>query len=292
MTSSSRTTCISAPGKVLVAGGYLVLDQRYDGLVLATSSRFYTVVRNTSTSTGADRDSGSGASDDADAAVDGADGRNGECEARITVTAAQFPSGSSWSYLVSLRSKHDPSTDTAPGSKDNSTNGAGSQASQHSSYTGPSMHIRQTVSPKSNRQAESGRNKFIEVTLAKVLQLAWEVKLRRMRRGGDGGEAAEGEGRGEGEGKGEGGVEGASEEEWVRAGREVIMDISGSVREGEKAERGGAIKGGLEVFVLADNDFYSQRESVSDSLLRIDGMEGCIRAFVRLCVRAVVHRLE
>lgn len=32
---------MSAPGKVLVAGGYLVLDPEYSGLVIATSSRFY-----------------------------------------------------------------------------------------------------------------------------------------------------------------------------------------------------------------------------------------------------------
>jgi phosphomevalonate kinase len=39
------TTVVSAPGKVLLAGGYLVLDRKYTGLVVATSSRFYTVVR-------------------------------------------------------------------------------------------------------------------------------------------------------------------------------------------------------------------------------------------------------
>lgn len=39
-----RTTIISAPGKVLVAGGYLVLDPAYSGVVVSTSSRFYTVV--------------------------------------------------------------------------------------------------------------------------------------------------------------------------------------------------------------------------------------------------------
>ena len=39
------TLVISAPGKVLIAGGYLVLDPRYPGLVVSTSSRFYTVIR-------------------------------------------------------------------------------------------------------------------------------------------------------------------------------------------------------------------------------------------------------
>ena len=36
---------VSAPGKVLVAGGYLVLDQKYSGIVVSTSSRFYTVIQ-------------------------------------------------------------------------------------------------------------------------------------------------------------------------------------------------------------------------------------------------------
>lgn len=38
-------TVISAPGKVLLAGGYLVLDPKYSGIVVSTSSRFYTVIQ-------------------------------------------------------------------------------------------------------------------------------------------------------------------------------------------------------------------------------------------------------
>lgn len=38
-------TTVSAPGKVLIAGGYLVLDPAYFGLVLATDARFYASVR-------------------------------------------------------------------------------------------------------------------------------------------------------------------------------------------------------------------------------------------------------
>ncbi|CBQ68185.1 related to ERG8-phosphomevalonate kinase [Sporisorium reilianum SRZ2] len=38
---NARETTVSAPGKVLVAGGYLVLDPAYPGLVVSTSSRFY-----------------------------------------------------------------------------------------------------------------------------------------------------------------------------------------------------------------------------------------------------------
>lgn len=37
-------TTVSAPGKVLLAGGYLVLDPAYTGLVLATDARFYTSI--------------------------------------------------------------------------------------------------------------------------------------------------------------------------------------------------------------------------------------------------------
>ena len=44
MAPSSAPTVVSAPGKVLIAGGYLVLDPAYSGLVVSTSSRFYTVV--------------------------------------------------------------------------------------------------------------------------------------------------------------------------------------------------------------------------------------------------------
>lgn len=35
---------VSAPGKVLIAGGYLVLDPAYSGVVASTSSRFYTAI--------------------------------------------------------------------------------------------------------------------------------------------------------------------------------------------------------------------------------------------------------
>jgi mevalonate kinase len=40
----SSSLVISAPGKVLLAGGYLVLDPTYSGVVVSTSSRFYTVI--------------------------------------------------------------------------------------------------------------------------------------------------------------------------------------------------------------------------------------------------------
>lgn len=41
----SPSTVVSSPGKVLAAGGYLVLDPKFSGIVVSTSSRFYTVVQ-------------------------------------------------------------------------------------------------------------------------------------------------------------------------------------------------------------------------------------------------------
>ncbi|WRT70940.1 phosphomevalonate kinase [Kwoniella shivajii] len=75
-----RTT-ISSPGKVLLAGGYLVLDRAFSGVVVATSSRFYSTVTSlpspsTSSSSG---------------------------KAIISVRAGQFPAKSStWTYSLLL----------------------------------------------------------------------------------------------------------------------------------------------------------------------------------------------
>lgn len=41
----AATTAVSSPGKVLLAGGYLVLDPAFSGVVVSTSARFYTAVR-------------------------------------------------------------------------------------------------------------------------------------------------------------------------------------------------------------------------------------------------------
>jgi phosphomevalonate kinase len=43
-------TVVSCPGKVLVAGGYLVLDPLHQGFVISTPSRFYTTVQQLSPS--------------------------------------------------------------------------------------------------------------------------------------------------------------------------------------------------------------------------------------------------
>lgn len=42
--SSKSTTTVSAPGKVLLAGGYLVLESPNTGFVVATNKRFYTTI--------------------------------------------------------------------------------------------------------------------------------------------------------------------------------------------------------------------------------------------------------
>lgn len=47
--STSKRTTVSSPGKVLLAGGYLVLDPSHQGYVVSTSSRFYTSIASTST---------------------------------------------------------------------------------------------------------------------------------------------------------------------------------------------------------------------------------------------------
>lgn len=42
--SNQDAIVVSAPGKVLIAGGYLVLESAYPGLVISTTSRFYTAI--------------------------------------------------------------------------------------------------------------------------------------------------------------------------------------------------------------------------------------------------------
>lgn len=39
---TQKSTVVSAPGKVLVCGGYLVLERPYIGVVLSLGARFYT----------------------------------------------------------------------------------------------------------------------------------------------------------------------------------------------------------------------------------------------------------
>ncbi|KAJ1977360.1 phosphomevalonate kinase [Dimargaris verticillata] len=46
--STRPTTIVSAPGKVLLAGGYLVLDRQHQGLVIGANARFYSLVQSRS----------------------------------------------------------------------------------------------------------------------------------------------------------------------------------------------------------------------------------------------------
>lgn len=70
----SAPIVVSAPGKALLAGGYLVLDPAYSGLVVSVSSRFYTVIR---------------------------DGDPSVCPNEICVRSPQFID-STWKYTVTL----------------------------------------------------------------------------------------------------------------------------------------------------------------------------------------------
>ena len=47
-----NAVAVSAPGKVLLAGGYLVLDRAYTGLVFGLDARIHVVVEDIATSNG------------------------------------------------------------------------------------------------------------------------------------------------------------------------------------------------------------------------------------------------
>ncbi|WWC64941.1 phosphomevalonate kinase [Kwoniella dejecticola CBS 10117] len=80
--SSSKHTVVSSPGKVLLAGGYLVLERAFSGLVVATSSRFYSSATHLPSTSAAPASS---------------------TEARISVRAGQFPrKQSEWIYKLSI----------------------------------------------------------------------------------------------------------------------------------------------------------------------------------------------
>jgi phosphomevalonate kinase len=50
--SVASSTAVSAPGKVLLTGGYLVLDQEYTGLVFGLDARIHVLVKPLSTESG------------------------------------------------------------------------------------------------------------------------------------------------------------------------------------------------------------------------------------------------
>ncbi|KAG0324859.1 phosphomevalonate kinase [Dissophora globulifera] len=76
--SSDNATIVSAPGKVLLAGGYLVLDPVFSGLVVATDARFYTLIRSSPAGTSA--------------------------PSKITVRSPQFENAT-WNYYTTVQGK-------------------------------------------------------------------------------------------------------------------------------------------------------------------------------------------
>ncbi len=50
--SATRTVVVSAPGKVLLAGGYIVLDRKHTGLVFGLSARIHVLAQEIHTSAG------------------------------------------------------------------------------------------------------------------------------------------------------------------------------------------------------------------------------------------------
>lgn len=148
-----RTTVVSSPGKVLIAGGYLVLDTNYSGLVIGTSSRFYSCVSNRLTST-----SGTSNKFDTDPGTN-TDTRQGKGdEAIISVRAGQFPSkASTWVYSISKPSA-------------SATFAAGEDGEKESLYLGF----------KQINEEQAGKNKFIFITLCKVLEYAYETILAKL----------------------------------------------------------------------------------------------------------------
>ncbi|KAJ5160231.1 uncharacterized protein N7482_007235 [Penicillium canariense] len=99
----SSVTALSAPGKVLLTGGYLVLDRAYTGTVFALDARIHVVVQQLRRG---HRRGPSGSSADAKAAVPGADaqasrseGEEQEAEDTIVVRSPQFVDAI-WEYGV------------------------------------------------------------------------------------------------------------------------------------------------------------------------------------------------
>lgn len=83
MTATAKTTVVSCPGKVFIAGGYLVLEPQYSGLVVGTASRFYTVVQD----------------EVEDGPSNSTAGKDGGSSYSITVRSPQFRQAV-WTYAV------------------------------------------------------------------------------------------------------------------------------------------------------------------------------------------------
>lgn len=145
--TTRTTTVVSSPGKVLIAGGYLVLDTHYSGLVIGTSSRFYSCVSSRATSGTSDIDGHT----DTDTCQD---------EAIISVRAGQFPSdASTWVYSIS---------------KPSASASASASADEDGGDRNPYLKLEQT------NEEQAGKNKFIFITLCKVLEYVFESILAKV----------------------------------------------------------------------------------------------------------------
>ena len=107
-------TAVSAPGKVLLTGGYLVLDRAYTGTVFALDARIHVIVQQLSrastgvsgSGSGEQAAKGAGEGQDAVPRADGYSGEpaehkegEGEEDARIVVRSPQFV-GAVWEYGI------------------------------------------------------------------------------------------------------------------------------------------------------------------------------------------------
>jgi phosphomevalonate kinase len=213
---SPRTTVVSAPGKVLVAGGYLVLEPQYRGLVIATSSRFYCVVQDDEEAheTHKHGDVEDGVVEARDSVAD--DRRIDTDSALIVVRAGQFPAESStWRYRLDLEGSSSPAAKEKHREQEKEPEKE-QEKEQHPSN--PSIILAPLDASK--------RNKFVEITLSRTIALAWEIMA-----------ADKAAGVGDNTG----------------AARELLRRLRGSGR-------------GCHLVMLADNDFYSQREQVSATI--------------------------
>lgn len=134
----SSSTVVSAPGKVLLAGGYLVLDPTYSGVVVSTSSRFYTVVTQ--------------------------EHDRGNAPIQIRVRSPQFVNAS-WTYRVHLGDSNIHLEQLVDGSV----------LSRLLTYNGPNQNVDRTMDFSSNPQTLS-KNKFVQLALERTLLLALEYQ--------------------------------------------------------------------------------------------------------------------
>ncbi|KAH9466081.1 hypothetical protein MJO29_007763 [Puccinia striiformis f. sp. tritici] len=89
---NSRETVVSCPGKVLIAGGYLVLDRAHTGIVVGTSSRFYTVIKPNNQRVASDRPQ--------------EEGEPKYQQIRLSIRSPQFINAE-WSYSIELSPQAD-----------------------------------------------------------------------------------------------------------------------------------------------------------------------------------------